>query len=208
MFITVAIKFIAPKIDAIPARCKLNIAKSTAPPLWYSIDDNGGYTTHDVPAPLSTNADDTNNVNDAGINQKLMLFNRGNAISGAPIINGTNKFPNPPINTGITKKKIMMNACAVISTLYKWPSPANTVLPGWLSSILIITENAVPINADIIPKTIYKTPMFLWFVENNHVVLQLVLLISPIKGFEPSLDSSDPPLRQGLPLVIHLLNRV
>ena len=39
-----------------------------------------------------------------------MLFIRGNAISGAPIINGTNQFPNPPIITGITKKKIITKA--------------------------------------------------------------------------------------------------
>jgi len=42
-----------------------------------------------------------------------MLFNRGNAISGAPIIKGTNQLPNPPIITGITRKKIITNACAV-----------------------------------------------------------------------------------------------
>lgn len=36
--------------------------------------------------------------------QKLILFNRGKAISGAPIIIGTNQFPKPPINIGITIK--------------------------------------------------------------------------------------------------------
>jgi hypothetical protein len=39
-----------------------------------------------------------------------MLFIRGNAISGAPIIKGTNQFPNPPIIIGITIKKIIINA--------------------------------------------------------------------------------------------------
>jgi len=119
ILITVVIKFIAPKIDAIPAKCKLNIAKSTEPPLWYSIDDNGGYTTQDVPAPLSTKADETNSVRDMGINQKEMLFSRGNDISGAPIIKGRKMLPNPPIKTGITKKKIIINPWAVINTLYK-----------------------------------------------------------------------------------------
>lgn len=117
MFIIVVIKFIAPKIDEIPAKCKLNIAKSIDPPEWNSIDDNGGYTVHPVPAPPSTNDDDTNSINAGGNNQKLILFNLGNAISGAPIINGTNQFPNPPINTGITIKKIITNACAVTITL-------------------------------------------------------------------------------------------
>lgn len=32
IFITVVIKFIAPKIEEIPAKCKLNIPRSTAPP--------------------------------------------------------------------------------------------------------------------------------------------------------------------------------
>lgn len=49
-------------------------------------------------------------VRDGGSNQNLMLFIRGNAISGAPSINGTNQFPNPPIMIGITMKKIITNA--------------------------------------------------------------------------------------------------
>lgn len=39
-----------------------------------------------------------------------MLLSRGNAISGAPSISGSSQLPNPPINTGITKKKIIKNA--------------------------------------------------------------------------------------------------
>lgn len=46
-----------------------------------------------------------------------MLFIRGNAISGAPSINGTNQFPKPPIIMGITMKKIIINAWAVTMTL-------------------------------------------------------------------------------------------
>jgi len=38
----VVMKFIAPNIDDIPAKCKLNIAKSTEPPEWYSIEEIGG----------------------------------------------------------------------------------------------------------------------------------------------------------------------
>lgn len=54
---------------------------------------------------------------DGGSSQKLMLFIRGNAMSGAPIIRGTNQFPNPPIIIGITMKKIITKACAVTITL-------------------------------------------------------------------------------------------
>jgi hypothetical protein len=58
------------------------------------------------------------NNNDGGSNQKLILFIRGKAISGALIIKGTNQFPNPPIIEGITIKKIITKACAVTITLY------------------------------------------------------------------------------------------
>lgn len=54
---------------------------------------------------------------EGGRSQKLMLFIRGNAISGAEIIRGTNQFPKPPINAGITIKKIITKACAVTITL-------------------------------------------------------------------------------------------
>lgn len=52
-----------------------------------------------------------------GRSQKLILFRRGNAMSGAPIIKGTSQFPNPPIIMGITMKKIIINAWAVTMTL-------------------------------------------------------------------------------------------
>jgi hypothetical protein len=51
-----------------------------------------------------------NRYNDQGNNQNDKLFKRGKAISGAPIITGTNQFPKPPIKTGITMKKIIINA--------------------------------------------------------------------------------------------------
>lgn len=115
----VVIKFTVPNIDDIPAKCKLNIAKSTEPPEWKPMLANGGYTVQPVPAPPSTKLDVTNNNNDGINSQKLMLFNLGKAISGAPIIKGTNQFPKPPNSTGITIKNIIINACAVIITLYK-----------------------------------------------------------------------------------------
>lgn len=65
-----------------------------------------------------------------------MLFKRGKAISGDITINGSNQFPNPPINTGITMKKIITKAWAVTITLYNW-SLNKTHLPGRESSIQI-----------------------------------------------------------------------
>lgn len=46
-----------------------------------------------------------------------MLFIRGKAISGAPIIRGISQFPKPPIMSGITMKKIITKAWAVTITL-------------------------------------------------------------------------------------------
>lgn len=78
----------------------------------------GGYTVQPVPAPTSTVADVNNKIKDGGNNQKLILFIRGIDISGAPIIRGTNQLPKPPNKTGITKKKIIIKACAVTTALY------------------------------------------------------------------------------------------
>lgn len=72
--------------------------------------DRGGYTVHPVPAPLSTIADPRSPNNAGGRSQNLILFSRGNAISGTPSIKGINQFPNPPIIIGITIKKIIKNA--------------------------------------------------------------------------------------------------
>jgi len=70
-----------------------------------------------VPAPLSTAIEVVRRVREGGRSQKLMLFIRGNAMSGAPSIRGSIQFPNPPIMMGITKKKIITKAWAVTITL-------------------------------------------------------------------------------------------
>lgn len=118
ILITVVIKFRAPRIEEAPAKWREKIAKSTDGPACARLLDKGGYTVHPVPAPFSTAADLTNRIREGGSNQKLRLFSRGNAMSGAPSINGSIQFPNPPINIGITIKKIIIKACAVTMVLY------------------------------------------------------------------------------------------
>ena len=49
-------------------------------------------TVHPVPAPTSTKAELNSNNKDGGSNQKLILFKRGNAISGPPTRRGNKKF--------------------------------------------------------------------------------------------------------------------
>ncbi|KAI7933747.1 hypothetical protein MJO29_016702 [Puccinia striiformis f. sp. tritici] len=58
-----------------------------------------------------------NNIKLGGNNQKLMLFNLGNAISGPPTNKGNKKLPKPPIIAGITIKKIINMACALLCLL-------------------------------------------------------------------------------------------
>lgn len=70
----VQIKLIAPSIEAAPETCKLNIAKSTAPPECAIILDNGGYTVQPVPTPDSHNTEEIRSNNEGGNNQKLILF--------------------------------------------------------------------------------------------------------------------------------------
>lgn len=105
--------------------------------------------------------------NDGINNQKLILFNLGNAISGAPTNIGITKLPKPPINAGITIKKIITNACAVIITLKTWWFPSRTAKAISLNSILISTESIVPISPAKNAKIKYKLPISLWLVENT-----------------------------------------
>lgn len=106
----VVIKLIEARIDLTPAKWREKITISTEGPAWAMFLDRGGYTVHPVPAPFSTAAEVTRRISAGGRSQNLILFIRGKAISGAPSIRGTSQFPNPPIKTGITRKKIIKTA--------------------------------------------------------------------------------------------------
>jgi hypothetical protein len=88
ILIIVVIKFIAPAIEAPPAKCKLKIAMSTAAPLCATASAKGGYTVQPVPTPPSTKLDVSSRISAGGKSQKLKLFKRGKAMSGAPNNNG------------------------------------------------------------------------------------------------------------------------
>lgn len=117
ILIDVEIKFTAPRIDDTPAKCREKIARSTEAPACAIPLARGGYTVQPVPAPISTMLLISKSESDGGNNQNLILFIRGNAISGAPNIKGTSQLPNPPIRIGITMKKIITKAWAVTITL-------------------------------------------------------------------------------------------
>jgi len=86
-------KLIAPAMEDTPAKCRLNIAKSTEYPECANNELKGGYTVQPVPTPLSTRLDVNNSKIEGINNQNDKLFRRGNDISGLPIKIGTNQLP-------------------------------------------------------------------------------------------------------------------
>ena len=99
------------------------------------------------------------------ISQKLTLFMRGKAMSGAPIMIGTNQLPKPPIIAGMTMKNTMIRPCAVTSTFHRWSAaslPAGWPIiaaqvgkywmPGCASSARIRPDTAPPMMPAVIAK--------------------------------------------------------
>jgi hypothetical protein len=70
-----------------------------------------------VPAPASTMEDNRRKKKEGIRNQKERLLSRGKAISATPNIKGKSQLPKPPIEIGITIKKIITKAWAVTITL-------------------------------------------------------------------------------------------
>ena len=155
IFRIVVMKLIAPKIDEKPAANRPMIIKSKAGP-GAPLVESGGYITQPPPNPLPEADPGTKKlikrqISAVGNNQNERLFIRGNAISGAPIIIGTNQLPNPPITAGMTIKKIMIRPCIDAKTLKAWPS-SKIWIPGSASSMRIMNDRYPPIRPEIIAK--------------------------------------------------------
>src|SRR4029078_3898579 len=108
----VVMKLIAPRIDDAPAKCSDRMAKSMAGP-GVPLGESGAERAQPVPMPLDPGAPGMNSevssrAKDAGSSQKEMLFRRGRAMSGAPIITAPIHLPTPPIIAGMSAKNIMM----------------------------------------------------------------------------------------------------
>jgi hypothetical protein len=97
----VVMKLAAPRIEEAPAKCRPNRAMSSPGPPWYWLSDSGGYSVQPVPVP-PTKRLATVSMKAGTSSQKEMLFRRGKAMSGAPIMIGTNQLPKPPISAGMT----------------------------------------------------------------------------------------------------------
>lgn len=120
--------------------------------------ERGGYTVHPVAAPPSTAAEQTRRNRDGGRSQKLRLFIRGNARSGMFNIIGINQLPNPPINAGITRKKIIKNAWAVIIVLNAWFPSKDPGVPSSVRIRRLIDVPAIPAQMAIMK---YSVPISL-----------------------------------------------
>ena len=80
--------------------------------------------------PPGTKSENISEQKPATVSQNEMLFMRGKAMSGAPIMMGTNQLPKPPIMAGMTMKKIMIRACAVVNTLNMCLPPSMAASPS------------------------------------------------------------------------------
>ena len=104
------------------------------------------------------NSVDSSSVNANGMIQKLKLFMRGSAMSGAPTCNGIIQLARPT-QAGITAPKIMASACMVVIELKNIGS--TNCRPGWKSSARI-TSAIKPPTKNITPAKIrYSVPMSL-----------------------------------------------
>lgn len=77
-----------PRSEDTPDRCRLKTARSTEPPLCDCTPVRGMYIVQPEPIPCSTKTLARSRTMAGGRSQKLILFSRGNAISGAPTSTG------------------------------------------------------------------------------------------------------------------------
>ena len=98
------------------------------------------------------NREVTSSTKAEATSQNEMLFRRGKAISGAPIISGTIQLPNPPMVAGMTMKNTMIKPCAVTNTLNISGLP-KICMPGCISSSRMPIDSRPPTMPPIMAST-------------------------------------------------------
>ena len=158
----VAIMLIAPMMEETPRKCTVKIRNGKPSPSWVI---RGGYMVQPpAGAPPSMKKVASSMVKANGSIQKLMLFMRGSAMSGAPIIMGTIQLASPT-PAGMITPNIMTSACMVVMALKNCGS--TYCIPGWNSSARTTMAMAPPIKNMIRANTRYMVPISLWLVENS-----------------------------------------
>ena len=152
----VVMMLIEPTMEDTPKICNAKIVMSVEMP---PCTESGAYIVHPpATAPPGTKIEATNKIAAGISNQKLILFKRGNAISGAPTISGTCQLAKPT-NAGIIAPKIMIRPCNVVSLLNC--SGSTNCRPGWNNSARMPMAIA-PANINIVKlNQRYMVPMSL-----------------------------------------------
>ncbi len=96
-----------------------------------------------------------------GSSQKLQLFIRANAMSGAPIIIGICQLAKPTA-AGMIAPNTMISPCSVVIELKN--SGLTTCRPGWNSSARMIIAIVPPTMNIVNENHRYIVPMSLWLV--------------------------------------------
>src|SRR5450830_1476473 len=106
----------------------------------------------------------------AGNNQKLKLFIRGKAMSGAPIISGIIQLARPT-KAGITAPKTITRPCMVVI----WLKNAGSTMcsPGWNSSARITMAKEPPSRNMAKLNHRYSVPISLWLVVSTQRIRPL-----------------------------------
>ena len=105
MFMMVTTTLMAPRIEEAPIMCTAKISIGKEAPFCST---SGGYMVQPpAGAPPGTNSEDKSSVKANGRIQKLKLFSRGSAMSGAPTCIGIIQFASP-VHAGMTAPKIMI----------------------------------------------------------------------------------------------------
>ena len=166
----VVMKLIAPRIEEAPAMCSEKIAKihrraGRAVGRKRRIERPAAAHADAAGIAFDEHAKASGSAKENGSSQKEMLFMRGNAMSGAPIISGTSQLPKPPIIAGMIMKNTMIRPWPVTKTL-KVCGSWKTCRPGYISSArIIIDRRSRRRSPRMIAKTRYIVPMSLWLVE-------------------------------------------
>ncbi len=120
---------------------------------------SGGYSVQPpAGAPPGTKKPISSSVNANGSSQKLKLFMRGSAMSGAPTCSGIIQLASPT-QAGMTAPKIIASACTVVIELKN--AGSRNCMPGLNSSARIAIAIAPPTKNITQAKIRYSVPMSL-----------------------------------------------
>ena len=110
-FRMVVMMLIEPMIEDMPRIWTAKMVRSMPMPCWTV---SGAYMVQPTPrAPPGTNNDSISSSAAGGSSQKLQLFIRGKAMSGAPICIGISQLAKPT-NAGMIAPNTMMSPCSVV----------------------------------------------------------------------------------------------